>query len=123
MSAVRIDGLYPNDTWSGETVTYLRRRCAPGRLAVVLSSDGALFIEPQTVVARSNGRVVGKTEVALEGKTRLVVPVKPVPGTTECDVVFTVSPTAVPAEITAGENPDERELGAHFERFTYTPLA
>jgi hypothetical protein len=123
VSAVRIDGLYPNDTWSGETVTYLRRRCEPGRLAVVLSTDASLFLEPQTVVAEQDGRVVGETTVALEGKTRLEVPVAPPPGSTECVVRYTVSPTAVPAEVTAGENPDERELGAHFERFVYTPLA
>jgi hypothetical protein len=123
VSAVRIDGLYPNDTWSGETVTYLRRRCEPGRLAVVLSSDASLFLEPQTVVAESNGRVIGETPIALEGKTRLEVPVAPPRGSTECRVEFTVSPTAVPAEVTAGSNPDERELGAHFERFVYSPLA
>ena len=60
VSAVRVDGLYPNDTWSGETVTYTRRRCRPGTLTALLSSDPSLFAEPQTVVARSQGRVVGR---------------------------------------------------------------
>jgi hypothetical protein len=119
VSASRIDGLYPNDTWSGPMVTYVRRRCAPGRLSVSLSSDANLFLEPQTVVARSNGRVVGSVRLAPEGKALLSVPVAPVPGTTDCRVVYTVSPTAVPAEVTAGGNPDPRELGAHFNRFAY----
>jgi len=121
VSAVRIDGLYPNDTWSGRTVTYIRRRCAPGRLAVELSSDANLFLEPQTVVARSNGRVVGGVRFPPEGRAVLGVPVSPAPGTTDCRVVYTVTPTAVPAKVTAGGNPDPRVLGAHFNRFVYRP--
>jgi hypothetical protein len=121
LSAVRVDGLYPNDTWSGETVTYTRRRCLPGTLTVMLSSDPSLFVEPQTVVARSNGRVVGRVRVGPYGRVHLRVPVAPTPGTTECRIVYTVEPTAVPAEITGGVNPDPRELGAHFDRFFYEP--
>ena len=121
LSAVRVDGLYPNDTWSGETVTYTRRRCLPGRLTVLLSSDPSLFVEPQTVVARSNGRVVGRVEVGPYGRVHLRVPVAPIPGTSECRVVYSVEPTAVPAEVTGGANPDPRVLGAHFDRFFYEP--
>jgi hypothetical protein len=121
LSAVSVDGLYPNDTWSGETVTYTRRRCAPGTLTVLLSSDPSLFFEPQTVVARSNGRVVGRAQVGPYGRQHLRVPVAPIPGTTDCRVVYTVEPTAVPAEIPGGANPDPRVLGAHFERFFYRP--
>ena len=51
----------------------------------------------------------------------LSVPVAPRMGTSECRVVFTVTPTAVPAEVTAGDNPDPRELGVHFNRFVYRP--
>jgi len=121
VSAVRIDGLYPNDTWSGKTVTYLRRRCAPGRLTVSLSSDPSLFFEPQTVVARSNGAVVGRVRIRPEGRAVLSVPVSPSPGTNDCRVVYTVTPTAVPAEVIGGDNTDPRELGAHFNRFIYKP--
>ena len=46
VSAVRISGLYPNDTWSGRTVTYVRRLCERGRLSVSLSGDAGLFVEP-----------------------------------------------------------------------------
>jgi hypothetical protein len=51
----------------------------------------------------------------------LSVPVTPEPGTRECRVVYTVSPTAVPEEVTGGANPDPRELGAHFNLFVYRP--
>jgi hypothetical protein len=120
-SATRVDGLYLRDTWSGAEVTYIRRGCAPGRLSVELSSDANLFLEPQTVVARSNGRVLGRVTFPPDERAVLSVPVAPVPGTEECRVVYTVSPTAVPAEVTAGGNPDPRELGAHFNRFVYRP--
>jgi hypothetical protein len=53
----------------------------------------------------------------------LSVPVAPIPGTRECRVVYTVTPTAVPAEVTGGENPDPRELGAHFNAFAYRPAS
>ena len=122
VSAVKVDGLYPNDTWSGEEVTYLRRRCQPGRLAVSLSSDPSLFLEPQTIVARSNGVVVGRVRLRPEGRAVLNVPVAPEPGTSECRVVYTVSPTAVPEEVTGGASQDDRELGAHFNRFVYRPM-
>ena len=122
VSAVRIDGLYPDDTWSGKTVTYVRRRCRPGRLAVAVSSDGSLFLEPQTIVARSAGRVVRRVRLEPGGRAILTIPVAPSWGpTNECRVDFTVTPTEVPAEVTGGANPDERELGAHFNRFVYTP--
>ena len=121
VSAVRVDGLYPNDTWSGETVTYTRRRCRPGTLTALLSSDPSLFAEPQTVVARSQGRVVGRAQVGPYGRAHLRVPIAPAAGRTVCRVVYTVDPTAVPAEITGGANPDPRELGAHFDRFFYEP--
>jgi hypothetical protein len=121
VSATHVDGLYPRDTWSGPEVTYTRRRCAPGRLSVELSSDASLFLEPQTVVARSTGRVVGRVRFRPENRAVLTVPIEPLQGTTECRVVYTVSPTAVPEEVTAGGNPDPRELGAHFNRFVYRP--
>jgi hypothetical protein len=123
VSASRIEGLYPNDTWSGETVSYLRRRCVAGRLLVFLSSDASLFSESQTVVARSNGREVARTRVKPVGRVVLDVPVRPIPGSTRCLVEFTVTPTAVPYEITEGESNDRRVLGAHFERFFYRPKA
>jgi hypothetical protein len=120
VSAVRVDGLYPNDTWSGSEVVYLRRRCEPGRLSVSLSSDPSLFFQPQTVVAISNGKVVGRVRLQPEGRAVLSVPVAPEPGTRECRVVYRVSPTAVPAEVLP-DSTDDRVLGAHFNLFVYKP--
>lgn len=119
VSATRIDGLYPNDTWSGKVVTYVRRECRRGRLVVELSSDGTLFYEPQTVVARVEGQTVGRVRLPAGGQAALEVPIAPRPGDDECRVDFTVTPTAVPSEVTGGESDDERVLGAHFDRFRY----
>ncbi len=122
VSAVEIHGLYPNDTWSGERVSYLRRRCRPGRLTVDLSSDPSLFSGPQTVTARSNGVVVGRIRIQPTGHFLLGVPVSPAPGTTECRVLYTVDPTAIPS-VGDGTNTDDRVLGAHFNRFVYRPTS
>ena len=119
VSATRVDGLYPNDTWSGPTVSYLRRRCEGGRLLVAVSSDPSLFFAPVTVAARVGGEVVSQVTFEPDGRDVLTVPLTPTPGTDECRVRLTVTPTAVPADVTAGENPDDRELGAHFTRFTF----
>jgi hypothetical protein len=121
VSAVRISGLYPNDTWSGKTVRYVRRRCVPGRLSISLSSDAGLFFKPTVVVARSNGAVVGRVRLRPEGRAVLSFPVSPPAGSSDCRVIYTVTPTAVPAKVTAGSNPDPRVLGAHFNRFVYRP--
>jgi len=121
VSAVRIDGLYPNDTWSGKRVTWLRRRCLRGGLVVTMSSDASLFLGPQTVVARSNGRVVGHVRFQPASHAVLRVPVVPKRGTDRCTVTFTVTPTAIPSKVTGGENPDNRVLGVHFNRFVYRP--
>ena len=120
VSASLIEGVYPNGTWSGPEVTYVRRRCEPGRLSVALSSDDKLFLGPQTIVARSNGRELGRIRLRPDAQAVLSVPVQPAPGTTECRVVYTVTPTAVPSEVFP-ESPDDRELGAHFNRFVYRP--
>lgn len=121
VSATRVDGLYPNDTWSGKTVTYARRRCVPGRLIVELSSDGTLFFEPQTVVARTSRGKRATATLPPGGHIALLVPLAPAPGEDECRVVFTVTPTEIPARVTGGESDDGRVLGAHFNRFRFAP--
>jgi hypothetical protein len=115
-SVSRVRGLYANDTWSGPEVTYTRRRCDGGRLAVGISSDPSLFDRPQTVVARAGGRGVGRLRLT-PGQPRTVfrVPLEPQDGV--CRVVYSVSPTAVPADVLG--NGDERVLGAHFDGFAY----
>ena len=112
-----IEGLYPNDTWSGKEVTFTRRNCRGGTLAVQLTSDPALFDQVQTVIWRS-GDQEGAAGIAPLGSVVLRVPLQPAGG--DCRVEFELVRTRVPAEVTNGENPDMRELGAHFRDFHVT---
>lgn len=108
----RVTGLYPGDTWSGRSVTYERRRCRPGTVAVGVSSDPSLFTQPQLVTATVGGRVVERLRLRPDApRTVFRVPVRPSGGT--CRVLYTVSPTAVPG------NGDDRVLGAHFDGFAF----
>ena len=84
-------------------------------MTVELQSDPSLFTKPVPVTASSGEKVaIGPTEVK-----KLRVPLKP--EGEKCVVTFTVSPTLVPNQVTHGANPDPRELGTHFSRFTYAP--
>jgi hypothetical protein len=111
--AYRITGLYPNDTWSGKQVTYTRLQCDGGTLTVGLAGDATLFERRQTVAAE--GR---RVSFAPGHSATLTVPLRPRPDGT-CRVVFTVSPTAIPAVVVKGST-DARTLGAHFTGFRYT---
>jgi hypothetical protein len=117
ISAVRIEGLYPNDTWSGKTVTWTRRRCAPGTLYVSVSSDPSLFFAPQTILARTNRGSGIRARLAPDGKAGFGLPLAPATDGT-CRVVFTVTPTAIPHDLDP-QSTDRRVLGAHFNRFLY----
>ena len=117
-SPIEITGLYPNDSWSGPTVTWERQNCRGGTLTVGTFSDPSLFSEPQTITARVRGEVADRIRLNPTGNAYLSVPLEPEGGT--CRVVFDVTPTAVPAEVTNGESTDERELGAHFFDFFHT---
>ena len=116
-SLTRVTGLYPNDTWSGRTVTWTRLRCTGGRLLVGLHSDPTLFAGRLTrVLARVRGEPVARIVVPPEGTATLRVPLEP--AGRRCRVRFTVTPTLVPAEVIPG-NTDDRELGAHFDSFVH----
>ena len=107
----RVSGLYPGDTWSGRRVTYTRLRCEGGRVTVELASDPNLFSRPQTVSAGKRQATFDPAQTA-----SLTVPLRPQDGV--CRVVFSVTPTAVPASVLRG-NGDTRVLGAHFLEFRY----
>jgi Dolichyl-phosphate-mannose-protein mannosyltransferase len=115
----QVDGLYPQDTWSGREVTYRRHDCSGGSVVVTLQSDPSLFTKPTTVVASVGGREVARAQVAPTATKLLSVPLEQ--QGQSCVVRFAVSPTAVPKVVTKGQNPDPRELGVHFTRFTYQP--
>ena len=111
--AFRITGLYPNDTWSGKRVTYTRLQCRGGSLSADVSGDASLFDRRQTVTA--NRRSV--SFLPSESVT-LTVPLRP-RADGSCRVLYTVSPTAVPALVHPGSS-DTRVLGAHFTAFRYS---
>jgi hypothetical protein len=107
------NGLYPNDTWSGPTVGYVRRNCTAGVLQVALHSDASLFRTPQTVVASVGGNPVARVSFQAPDDAVIRVPLRPKDGV--CRVRFDVAPTAVPG---GGDN---RRLGVHFDAFNYEP--
>jgi hypothetical protein len=106
-------GLYPNDTWSGPTVSYVRRNCTAGVLQVSLHSDASLFGVPQTVAASVAGQPVARVRFQAPDDAVLRVPLEPDGGV--CRVTFDVSPTAVPG------GGDSRRLGVHFDAFNFEP--
>ncbi len=120
VSTTSVRGLYPNDSWSGDTVIWERRRCRGGELVVSLSSDPSLFASPQTVQASVRGRQVAGVRLEPNKQAKLRVPLES--GGETCVVTFRVTPTAVPAELLEGST-DRRALGAHFNAFAYEPAS
>jgi len=115
----KVTGIYPNDTWAGKRVTYVRRRCAGGYVSVTLQNDPALFPDGQVVSASSGGKVVASTSLAADADPkRFVVPLTSVNGT--CSADFTMRTTRAPANVEPGST-DMRPLGAHFLAFEYLP--
>ena len=112
-TSTKVEGLYPNDTWSGRTVTWTRERCRGGTLTVALSSDPNLFEQDQIVTAFVGGQVAGRARITPAGTAELRVPLQPESGT--CRVRFGVAKTKTPG------GGDDRELGAHFNTFGYSP--
>jgi glycosyltransferase involved in cell wall biosynthesis len=107
-----VAGLYPDDTWSRGELTYTHLRCTGGSVTATVTSDPNLFSGAQTVRA---GR---RSVTFLPSQTvKLRVPLRERNGV--CRVLFTVTPTAVPAVVAPG-NPDRRVLGAHFLEFSYS---
>ena len=104
-----VEGLHPNDTWSGPTVTYTRQECTGGTLTVSLRSDPNLYQRPSTV--RAAGR---STTVPPDSRSHaFTVPLRPENGV--CAVTFEVTPAVVPG------HGDLRRLGLHFDSFRYRP--
>ena len=99
------DGVYP-DLWSAPAFTYTGFRCDGGMLVVRLQSDARLFTRPQTVTARSGGRVFTARVGQAAEETTMRVPLEG----ERCLVRFTVTPTAVPARVQETSD-DTRRLG------------
>jgi hypothetical protein len=77
-----------------------------------MASDDKLFTRSQTVRAAGRSVTFSPSDVA-----RLTVPLRPREGV--CRVVFSVSPTAIPA-LVEPESTDRRRLGVRIEQFSYT---
>jgi hypothetical protein len=105
-SLTRVEGLYPNDTWSGPSVLYRRLECTGGWVRVSLLGDVHLFSRAQTVRA---GGVTRRVQPGVP--TTMTVPLR------RCEARFTISPTKVPGP------QDLRRLGIHFLSFEYLPRA
>ena len=118
VSTTSVTGLYPNDTWSDETVTWKRRRCRGGELVVSISTDPSLFASVQTVTASVDGKELRRVGLRPNEQAKLRVPLER--GQETCIVRFRVSPTAIPAEVLPASS-DRRVLGAHFTAFAYAP--
>jgi hypothetical protein len=100
-----VTGLYPNDTWSGARVTYTRRPCNGGTLAVTLGSDPGLFSKPQLVLA-------GARRILVPAAATKTVTLPLIPKAGACTIHFAVPHTKVPG------HGDTRRLGVHFYSFT-----
>jgi hypothetical protein len=115
----RIVGIYPNDTWSGPEVRFVKTDCRGGRLIARVRTDSSLFPKGETVIARGAGRGPKPFRLTKRNPERtIVIPLRPRNGT--CSAEFEVTPTAVPRDVLKGNN-DPRELGVHFDRLEYRP--
>lgn len=99
------DGVYA-DLWSRPQFVYTGFRCEGGRLVVRLQSDVRLFTRPQTVTATTGDRVVSRRLRTDAEETTMSIPLDG----ERCVVRFSVTPTAVPAQVLATSD-DTRRLG------------
>ena len=80
ISTTSVQGLYPNDTWSGREVTWRRIRCKGGTLRVTLETDQSLFKRPQAVYAVTQGDASGHgASVTVSPGTHALLPVRLAP--------------------------------------------
>ena len=113
----QLTGVYP-DGWSGPNAAFSVSGCHGGRLSVRLTGDPDLVPKPQTIVASSGGRRLGRIVVAPRHfHVPFSVPLVARHGV--CTVDYAISPTAIPAVVF--NRPDSRELGIRFEDVRYSP--
>jgi hypothetical protein len=112
----RAAGVY-SDSWTGPEATYTLWRCRGGLLTLGVASQAELVTTPQTVVALSGDRTVGRLRVPRGQEATMTLPLKSEDG--RCSVTLRVSPTAVPAQVLGTS--DTRALGVRLTRFEYRP--
>ena len=104
-----VDGLYPQDTWSGKHVTYTRHECtgAPWKSRCRATRRCSTS---RTAGRRVGGKIIGQVLIdPVLTKQVLRVPLESKNGM--CVVEFEVDRTAIPKVVTEGENPDPRAAG------------
>ncbi len=121
--STHVVGLYPNDTWSGTTVTYRRFDCHGGRSRSTSQSDPGLFDRPQTVTAHVGGRVVASVVDPADGRRVRTsrrrsrrAPNGRARSSSRWD-----APCSGDGRIRRPGRSIARPLGAHFLAFTYHP--
>jgi hypothetical protein len=98
------------DNWSTPAARYTLTPCRGRFLDVTVASDPKLFLLPQRVVARENGKRVGVLRLdSAAPPVTWTLPLRP--RARMCRFDFTVTPTAVPG------HGDRRTLGARFLDF------
>jgi hypothetical protein len=112
----RTRGMY-GDGWSGPSITYTRWRCDGGQLVTLIANYPGLVKTRQVVRASGGGRTVQTAFGRKVTTHRLVVPLRPSRGI--CTATFSVSPTAVPAQVLGLG--DVRDLGVQFTALRYEP--
>jgi hypothetical protein len=115
----RVTGIYPNDTWSGRHVRYVRRECTGGFVSVQLQSDPSLYTTDQVVTARAGKQVRSISIAPSTDPVPFVAPLQRHANGT-CSVDFTTAKLRVPAKVQLGST-DKRALGVHFLHFFYLP--
>ncbi|MDX6506980.1 MAG: hypothetical protein QOG06_1624, partial [Gaiellaceae bacterium] len=110
-------GIYP-DAWSGPTATFTANACPGGRLSMRLTGDPDLVPHPQTIVARSGARELGRIVIPPRHfNVPFSIPLVPKNGVCKAD--FTISPTGIPKLVF--NRPDSRVLGIRFLDVRYEP--
>jgi glycosyltransferase involved in cell wall biosynthesis len=118
-TSTAITGWY-DDTWTGPTVTWLRRGCVRGVLRVPIHSDPTLFagVVQQIAISGSTTPFVVSLPSSATAKT-IVVPLQPQGGV--CSIRFTITPSRRPVDYPALNNSDPRTLGVLASGFQYEP--
>jgi hypothetical protein len=118
-TSTAITGWY-DDTWTGPTVTWLRRGCVRGVLRVPVHSDPTLFagVVQQIAISGSTTPFVVSLRSSATSNT-IVVPLQPQGGV--CTLRFTITPSRRPVDYPALNNSDPRTLGVLATGFQYEP--
>jgi glycosyltransferase involved in cell wall biosynthesis/4-amino-4-deoxy-L-arabinose transferase-like glycosyltransferase len=118
-TATQIEGWH-GDSWTGPQVSWLRRGCLRGTLAIPVHTDQILFANVVQHIAVT-GTTPRPFTVALPSTASKTIDVPLIPVKGVCRVQLAISPTRRPSAYPALNNPDPRDLGVLVTGFQYTP--